>query len=53
MGYERAELTITARLSRHNSERDAAHDELWDTLVKDIEALIESPEFADISPMIS
>lgn len=53
MGYERTELTITASVSRHNSDRDIAHDLLWALLVERIEALIESPEFADISPMIS
>lgn len=53
VGYHINTLTVIASVSRHNSERDRLHDELWDELVERIEALCNDPKYADIYPAVS
>jgi hypothetical protein len=37
MGYDTRQLTITARVSRHNSEQDVIDDLAWERLRLEIE----------------
>jgi hypothetical protein len=48
MGFTEASLTAAGRLSRHNEERDAEHNKLWDEFSRRVTELAESPEFAPI-----
>lgn len=50
VGYDTAQLTITARVSRHNSEQDASDDSLWADLVKAVRAVVADPKYAGIEP---
>lgn len=49
MGYERVEFKIAAAVSRHNSDRDIAHDLLWAEVIEKIEKIINDPKYADIA----
>lgn len=48
MGYDRIELGITARVSRHGSERDTLHDELWARAKARLDEVLDDPEFEEI-----
>jgi hypothetical protein len=48
MGYTEASLTAPGRLSRHNDERDAEHNKLWDEFRRRVTELAASPEFVPI-----
>jgi hypothetical protein len=53
MGFTEASLTAAGRLSRHNEERDAEHNRLWDEFRRRVTELAESDEFAPISVTIT
>lgn len=48
MGYELSRYEITGRLSRHNSPKDHAHNQLWDEMVSEVEQILNHPKYADI-----
>lgn len=48
MGYDPAYITVTCRLSRHNAPRDDEHNETFEKLANEIEALVEKPEYKEI-----
>jgi hypothetical protein len=48
MGYEQMSLVISATVSRHNSDRDKRHDELWQEVKDRIDEIIEDPKYAEI-----
>lgn len=52
MGWEIREATITARLSRHNDERNQLHDDLWDDLMKRVSEVVNDPKYADLTPSV-
>lgn len=47
MGYDIYTLQISARLSRHNDERDIEHNALWEELKEEIETLVEGYQEID------
>ena len=48
MGYERVEIKITARLSRHNTDWDKKDNKLWEELCAEIKDLTYSSRYARI-----
>jgi hypothetical protein len=52
VGSNTQRLVVTATTSAHNSERDEADEKLWDELRGKIEALVNDPEYAGITPMM-
>jgi hypothetical protein len=48
MGSERAQMSITALLSRHNSDRDIEDNRLWAELVGRVKAIAADPRYAEI-----
>jgi hypothetical protein len=52
MGYDRVELKITARLSRHNSEEDRVDDERWRDLIKKVTDLVYGAKYARIDAQV-
>lgn len=52
MGYIRVTGTISARLSRHNSEKDIRNDELWTDFISKIRHIANNPKYKEIDLMI-
>ena len=52
MGRDSVRFSVSAVLSRHNSEDDEIDNRLWEKLQEEIRDLIDHPEFERISPMI-
>lgn len=52
MSYLQVQATLSARLSRHNDERDDRHLQLWQELLDRILLLTQDPRYADIEPGI-
>lgn len=54
MGYDRfeANIYVTARVSRHNDERDARHNDLWDDMMRrctaSVEAIVSEDQYQEI-----
>lgn len=48
MGYETMRREIFASVSRHNSERDREHDELWEDACRRIQEVIQDPKYIPI-----
>ena len=48
MGYSQVALTVTARLSSHNDERDERDAAQWAAFRTRVEVLAAAAEFADI-----
>ena len=53
MGYEYVTGTISASLSRHNSEKDIRHDELWDNFITHLKMIANNPKYKEINLMIN
>lgn len=52
MGREQVTLTVTATVSRHNSDEDKTDDALWDEFCAAVKALADDPKYESISPMM-
>lgn len=53
MGRNQESITITARLSAHNDERDEVDEALWSELQTRIAAILQDQRYEDITPMIT
>ena len=51
MGYDSRKLVVTARVSRHNDERDERDDGLWDEFCSRVSDVASEPEFKPITVM--
>ena len=51
MGYEHVEFKVVGSVSRHNSEKDKKHDELWQEVIKRVEEIMEDPKYSEIQLM--
>jgi hypothetical protein len=51
MGYEHVEFKIVASVSRHNSDKDKKHDELWAEVIKRVEEIMNDPKYDEIQVM--
>lgn len=52
MGRETVTLTVTASVSRHNSEEDRENDAALDRLRRVIETVLEAPEYQDMGAVV-
>lgn len=48
MGYEMVTFRAVADLSRHNSERDREHNELWNDFLDRVDAICEEEKYRPI-----
>lgn len=48
MGYEIATAQWDARLSRHNSEKDKEHDQLWEKFIREVDEIVAKSEYREI-----
>lgn len=44
-------LSISATVSRHNSEKDVEHDALWADLSDRVRSIVEEPKYESIIAM--
>jgi hypothetical protein len=52
MGWDEQTLTISALVSRHNSERDRRDDHLWEELQGRIRTIVNEEKYESISAML-
>lgn len=50
MGYERREITISVRLSRHNDEHDDRDEALLFGLREKVRGVLQEPQYQAIEP---
>lgn len=50
MGFERTQLTVSATVSRHNSDADRRDDLLWEDLSRRVRELAADPRYDAIMP---
>ncbi len=48
MGYEIRKAYATATVSRHNSDRDTRHDDLWKDFITTIQYLASNAKYKEI-----
>lgn len=48
MGFQRDDIKVTVRLSRHNSDRDDEHDALREELKARIQEILAEERYAEI-----
>lgn len=48
MGYDTVKLTVTAAVSRHNSEQDREDDYAWERFCNRVHELAAEPEFSEL-----
>lgn len=52
MGRQWEDFTISASLSRHNSDQDITDDGLWEELQQRIELILREHRYEPINPMV-
>jgi hypothetical protein len=51
MGYLHVEFKIVASVSRHNSDKDKEHDELWEDVIRRVDEIMKDPKYSEIQVM--
>lgn len=52
MSNEGVAFTVIGTVSRHNSPKDAEHDELWADLKRRVDAIVDEDQYAKIHAML-